>query len=100
MSLGSNYSPQNNEKNNDGIKSKYRHLSHLNQNKLLLAKNYDNVSNVDYTGDPLKFINERNMSVYVTHLKTGQSGALEPNEVNYIMYEDLINKINSSIKIV
>ena len=78
-----------NEKNEEN-KSKYKQLK-LN-NTFFLA----NSSKLDLACDPLKAVTERNLSIYLTHLKIGTSEAREPSEASYKLYENFV-KNNKNI---
>ena len=84
MSLTSNIS------SSSPNETKYKTL-----NKQFLLRSNAIASSVDYTGDPLKLVSEKSLSLYASHLKVGNGGAEEPSEASFKCYENFINKMNS-----
>jgi hypothetical protein len=83
ISIVSHNSSNNGEKS-DGIRSKYKN------SKFFITK----TNTYDFTCDPIRSISDKNLQVYLTHLKIGKSEAQEPSASSYRLYEAFV-KTNS-----
>lgn len=78
VSLVSNHS-SNNERT-DGFRSKFK------QPKFFITRTIPS----DFSCDPIKSISDKNLKIYLTHLKIGSSEPQEPTDSSYKLYESFV----------